>query len=215
MAGRLKDAAAVKLQPRAEKTKRKILDAAVEKFAESGFSGATVEDIALAAGVNKQRIYAYFNSKQGLFEAALLAVFQQIGMCSADAVKRAAAEPADLSGIMLEEFFKVHQEQPALWRLLAWANLQNCHSVRVLAGVRREENAALRKIFELAQAQKLMVPMKFENWLFSLLALSCFYYSNGRTMQYTHDPEMNEPEWKTALIKDAAALFVPQKKECM
>ncbi|MBO5823102.1 MAG: hypothetical protein J6R86_08820, partial [Lentisphaeria bacterium] len=83
----------------------------------------------------------------------------------------------------------------------------------VLAGVRREENAALRKIFESAQAQKLLVPMKFENWLFSLLALSCFYYSNCRTMQYTHDPEMNSPEWKNALIKDASALFVQQKKE--
>ena len=57
-----------------------------------------------------------------------------------------------------------------------------------------------------------MVPMKFENWLFSLLALSCFYYSNGRTMQYTHDPEMNDPEWKNALLKDAARLFVPCEK---
>ena len=56
MAGGLKDGAIVKLQLRAENTKRKILDAAVKKFAESGLSGATVEDIALAAGVNKQRI---------------------------------------------------------------------------------------------------------------------------------------------------------------
>lgn len=206
------DKATVKLQPRAENTRRKILDAAVEKFAESGLSGTTVEDIAQAAGVNKQRIYAYFNSKQGLFEAALLAVFQQIGMCSAEAVKRAADDPANLSCIMLEEFFKVHQEQPALWRLLAWANLQNCDSVQVLAGVRREENAALREIFEFAQAEKLIVPIKFENWLFSLLALSCFYYSNGRTMQCTHDPEMNGSEWKNALIKEFSALFVPQDK---
>ena len=103
-----------KLQQRAVNTRKKILDAAIEMFAASGFSGTTVEDIAVTADVNKQRIYAYFSSKQGLFEAALLAVFQQVGMFSAEAVKRAAADPANLSRIMLEDFLRVHQEHPAL-----------------------------------------------------------------------------------------------------
>ena len=61
------------MQQRAVKTRQQILESAVRVFAEKGFSGATVDEIAEAAAVNKQRIYAYFGSKQGLFEAALLA----------------------------------------------------------------------------------------------------------------------------------------------
>ena len=198
-----------KLQQRAVNTKRKILDAAIEKFAASGFAGTTVEDISVAAGVNKQRIYAYFNSKQKLFEAALLAVFQEVGICSVEAVKRAAAQPDKLSCIMLEEFFRVHQEHPELHRLLAWANLQENESVQILAGVRSKENSALREIFEDAVKQKLIIDIKFENWLFTLLALSCFYYSNLRTMQYTHDPSMKDVSWKSALLNDAARMFLP------
>ena len=204
---------AVKLQKRAENTRRKILESAVSGFSGGGFSGTTVEDIAASAGVNKQRIYAYFGSKQKLFEAALLAVFQQTAVVSVEAVRRAAAEPENLTGIMLEDFFRVHEEQPALWRLLAWANLQGIDGAGVLAGVRREENDALRKIFDAAQQQNLILPVKFENWLFTLLALSCFYYSNCHTMQYTHDPGMSDPAWRTALIKDAVRMFDPADGE--
>ena len=200
---------AVKLQKRAENTRRKILEAAVSSFSQGGFFGTTVENIAAGAGVNKQRIYAYFGSKQKLFEAALLAVFQQVSMFSAAAIHQAAANPEKLTPIMLDEFFRVHEEQPALWRLLAWANLQDIDSAGVLAGVRRDENDALRKIFDSAQQQQLLPPVKFENWLFMLLALSCFYHSNCRTMQYTHDPAMGEPAWRAALLKDVESLFIP------
>ena len=60
------------MQQRAIETRNKILAAAVSVFAAKGLNGATVDDIAAAAGVNKQRLYAYFGSKQGLFDAALL-----------------------------------------------------------------------------------------------------------------------------------------------
>ena len=200
---------AEKLQLRAEITRRKILDTAVEKFAAAGLSGTTVDDIAIAAGVNKQRIYAYFGSKQKLFEAALLAVFSQVKFFSGRAVKAAAADPAKLSRIMLEDFLQIHREHPALWRLLAWANLQGADSAAVLAGVRREENEALREIFETARERNLIKAVKFENWLFSLLALSCFYYSNYHTMQYTHDPGIADEKWRTLLLDDVELMFTP------
>lgn len=111
---------------------------------------------------------------------------------------------------MLEEFFRVHQEHPALHRLLGWANLQENESVQILAGVRSKENAALREIFEKARTQKSIIDIKFENWLFTLLALSCFYYSNLRTMQFTHDPAMAQAEWKSSLLNDAVSLFSPR-----
>ena len=56
---------------KAELTRRKILDAAIDEFAARGFAGARVDRIAASAGVNKRMIYHHFGNKLGVFEAAL------------------------------------------------------------------------------------------------------------------------------------------------
>jgi AcrR family transcriptional regulator len=48
-----------------------ILEAAINEFSAKGLSGARVDAIARAARVNKQLIYYYFDSKDGLYEAVL------------------------------------------------------------------------------------------------------------------------------------------------
>lgn len=48
-----------------------LLDAARAAFAEGGFAGASVRDIARDAGVSLSNVYTYFESKDALFEAAL------------------------------------------------------------------------------------------------------------------------------------------------
>lgn len=55
----------------ADRTRRKILDAAVDEFAGRGYAGARVDRIAASAGVNKRMIYHHFGNKLGAFEAAL------------------------------------------------------------------------------------------------------------------------------------------------
>ena len=54
-----------------EGTKRKIKDAATAEFTLRGPAGTTVERIAKRAGVNKERVYNYFGSKDRLFSAVL------------------------------------------------------------------------------------------------------------------------------------------------
>jgi AcrR family transcriptional regulator len=48
-----------------------ILEAARKVFAKKGFSDATVDDIANAAGVAKGTIYLYYKSKRDVYFAAL------------------------------------------------------------------------------------------------------------------------------------------------
>ena len=52
-------------------SKSRILAAALGEFADRGFAGARTQRIAEAAGVNKQLLFYYFGSKQGLYEAVL------------------------------------------------------------------------------------------------------------------------------------------------
>jgi AcrR family transcriptional regulator len=44
-----------------------ILKVAVEKFAQSGYAGTSVQDIISAAGITKPTLYYYFGSKHGLY----------------------------------------------------------------------------------------------------------------------------------------------------
>ena len=54
-----------------EKTRRRILDAAITRFALHGFRRTTVADIARDAGLTPAATYAYFESKDALFFAAV------------------------------------------------------------------------------------------------------------------------------------------------
>lgn len=55
----------------AEAAREAILDAAEAVFAERGFSGARVDEIALAAGYNKALLFHYFTDKLGLYRALM------------------------------------------------------------------------------------------------------------------------------------------------
>ena len=54
-----------------QKTKRRdqIVEAAAQVFAQKGYSGAVVADIAIQANIGKGTVYEYFNSKEDLFFA--------------------------------------------------------------------------------------------------------------------------------------------------
>lgn len=59
-------------------SKRRILDAASEEFAQCGFAGARVDRIAKNAKANKQLIYRYFGNKHELYEAVFVDLTHRI-----------------------------------------------------------------------------------------------------------------------------------------
>ncbi len=54
-----------------ERTRERILSAALKEFAAHGFAGARVDAIARRADINKRMLYHYFGDKQGLYLAVL------------------------------------------------------------------------------------------------------------------------------------------------
>src|SRR5258706_5618744 len=54
-----------------ERTKGRILAAALKEFSARGFAGARVDMIACRAAINKRMLYHYFGDKEGLFRAVL------------------------------------------------------------------------------------------------------------------------------------------------
>jgi len=56
---------------RREQTYKELLEAAARVFSQRGFNGASVDDVAAAAGFTKGAVYAHFASKEELFLALL------------------------------------------------------------------------------------------------------------------------------------------------
>jgi len=80
-------------------TRRKILDAAMETFAEQGYRGAVTRVIAARAGVAEKTLFAHYGSKATLFAAAMAPGLD--AMMGATAVKELVGELA--RGGTLEE----------------------------------------------------------------------------------------------------------------
>jgi AcrR family transcriptional regulator len=79
---------------RGEETRGRILEAALDLFAASGFEGASTRTIAERAGVNLPAIQYYFGSKEGLYRAVVEQFSQEIRAGVAPIAERIRAELA-------------------------------------------------------------------------------------------------------------------------
>ena len=71
--------------------REQILDVALEVFANAGFHGASMNDIADAAGVTKPVLYQHFDSKRDLYQALI----EEVGNRLRTNIDKATAEATD------------------------------------------------------------------------------------------------------------------------
>jgi AcrR family transcriptional regulator len=85
-----------------EATRAALLDEATTLFAERGYAGTSLEDVASASQVTRGAVYHHFASKQALFEAVL---DLQEARATADILAAAtAANPWDAAMLALDAF---------------------------------------------------------------------------------------------------------------
>ncbi|MCL2090719.1 MAG: TetR/AcrR family transcriptional regulator [Micrococcales bacterium] len=113
--------------PNSSRTKRALLDAGRKEFARYGLAGGRTDRIAAVSRVNKQRIYAYFGSKEGLFEAVVddaLEDLLDVVPLPSDAPD-AAATVRDYLGNLVA----YHRKHPELMRLMQWESLERTSAI--------------------------------------------------------------------------------------
>ena len=101
-----------------EGNERAILAAAESVFAEQGFGGATMAEIAARAGVPKPNVHYYFPTKAKLYRA----VIEQVLTAWLDAASSfdASADPAEALTAYIETKMDLAREMPLSSRI--WAN---------------------------------------------------------------------------------------------
>lgn len=128
---------------RSDATRQALLRAARAEFAQYGLAGARVDRIAEAAGVNKERIYGLFGSKDRLFDVIIVDTMREF----MEVVQPLAeTEPGDYVG----KLFDYHRDNPQLLRLLLWEGLHRGADAHDVDGWRAEHY--VRK-FDRAQEQ--------------------------------------------------------------
>ncbi|MDA0562847.1 TetR/AcrR family transcriptional regulator [Streptomonospora sp. S1-112] len=96
-------------------TRRKLLEAGRAEFAEHGIAGGRIDRIAESAGVNKERVYGHFGSKEKLFQAVLEAV-------KAEHAATLPAPDEDI-GEWVGRLFDSHAANRTMVRLMMWEAL--------------------------------------------------------------------------------------------
>ncbi|MGY4654373.1 TetR/AcrR family transcriptional regulator [Mycobacterium sp. URHB0021] len=100
----------------AEERRIRILDAAVEVFADRGYAGAKMSDIAAQAGVVPSVLYDHFASKRELHVTLLEQHAQQLRERSLRRLEGATVEELVRAGIA--NYFEFVEKDPFIWRVL-------------------------------------------------------------------------------------------------
>lgn len=112
-----------------ELTRENIVEVATAEFADKGFSGARVDEIAERTRTTKRMIYYYFSDKEGLYQAVLEHAYGVI---------RARERELDIAGLdpvaavraLAELTFDHHARHPEFIRLVANENLLRGEHIR-------------------------------------------------------------------------------------
>ena len=190
------------------KTRALIFEAAIKEFAENGYAGSRVENIAREAGINKQRIYAYFGDKEGLFikvweRTAHLIEEEDRGFLNLD-----VNDVANLGEIILKRYTAFHDKNPEFWKIFVAENLFGGGH-----GRRQDQDGPdtgaekpysnLRRLYNLGQEQGIYSPdISFETFIFTLTAVTFFYASNRHTMSDTLQVNLNSPDVREKLLTE-------------
>jgi AcrR family transcriptional regulator len=132
----------------AERTKAELIRVATEVFAQDGYSGARVDEIAERTSTTKRMIYYYFGSKEQLYLAVLEKSYLGI---------RSAERHLDVSGLdpvaairrLAELTYDYHVAHPEFIRLVASENIMRGEFIRRIDALRELANPAASLIADI------------------------------------------------------------------
>src|SRR5580658_10429595 len=152
-----------------------ILAAAEKVFAQRGFEGATMSQLAAAAGLPKANLHYYFGTKERLYRAVLEGI---LALWLDDAAEWIVPHrhPADgLAGYVRAKMAHSRQ-RPQASRIFAGELLRGAPHIKMYLGIElRNRVAELASVIESWGARGLMDPVHPTHLLFNIWAMTQTY----------------------------------------
>jgi len=192
-----------------QRTRDRILAAALKEFAAKGFHGARVDLIARRARINKRMLYHYFGDKEGLFKAVLR---RKISERQAWA-ESLSGDPAETLPFWFEAACK-----DADWvRMLEWEALQN-GAEKVIDEKERLASVArgLERIRRRQARGLLAADFDPRHLMLAMRSLTMFPVAFPQLTRMIVGREISDPKFqeeRMEFLKQFAAAFRPPRRQ--
>jgi TetR/AcrR family transcriptional regulator len=186
-----------------EGTRRKLLAAAKQEFANKGLAGARVNAIAASARLNKQLVYHYFGSKEKLYVAVLEEAYASFRAREAELPTR-KLEPEEavmrLAALLFDSFHDLRDEVA----LIADENIRQARHVRASARIKQLHQPLILMMEDIVKRgeRKGVFRLGIDpiRLFILLLSLSSVYVSNKHTLSAVFDRDLGDrremSEWR-------------------
>lgn len=191
-----------------DRTRRRLLQAAIKLFANLGYHAVSVDQIVASARVNKRMVYHYFGSKEHIYEAALLEVYGRIELVEFT-VLDGEGTPREKLHRLLKAYFQFLDQNPEFVRMLLWENLEKSrHSAVSLH--RLSKNPFLerfRKVVEQGVREgQFRADLDVTHLVIHLIGLCFIYHSNRFSLSQSLSIDLFDPKVKARGLEHVIAL---------
>ncbi|MEN8193662.1 MAG: TetR/AcrR family transcriptional regulator [Bacteroidota bacterium] len=149
-----------------EKTKQSIIDAGLKLFAQRGYYGTSIADIAKEAGISKGLAYNYYKSKNEIAEAIFTQIYSLFGQY--DAMFSEIKDPYKLLKVMIKQTFDQLRNNEEFWKLYTSFALQYEVSEKMEKLFQEIENSYLKRLENIFRKIGIKNP-KAEAYLFGAI----------------------------------------------
>jgi TetR/AcrR family transcriptional regulator, cholesterol catabolism regulator len=133
--------------PTINNARGRILEEAAAQFAQEGYEGTSMDDIAESVGVTKAGVYHYFPNKKEIYDAIIVNTLEGL-LRSVSAAIGQARDPEDALSTFMRahaDYFEEHYDA-FLTMLVAFGGMQNVGMIAEAQQLRDDYEALLRKI---------------------------------------------------------------------
>ena len=137
------------MESKEKNTKEKILEEALKLFAQSGYMGTSMNDIASKLGVTKAALYKHYKSKQEILDS----IIEKMNELDIERVKQYEMPEGDLEKVTAE------------YKETAFDKIKQFTKVQFLHWTEEEFSSCFRKMLTLEQYREPQMAQLYQNYL--------------------------------------------------
>jgi AcrR family transcriptional regulator len=181
-----------------DRTRARLLAVAIVEFSEHGYNGGRVDRIVRTAEVTPRMLYHYFGNKDGIYLAALEAVYADIRKGERD-LRLDEGDPAQAMRRLVGYTFDFFRGNPTFVRMTQGENMLSGRVVRRSATIRDMSQPlidAVARLLERGVAAGVFRPGVDALQLYvSVAALGVHHINNAATLSAVFGRDLTDPDW--------------------